>query len=58
MPRNKLVTLFEGEAPSGLASGASEDLALPVRARGVGASEERKPARAPADNGGDASPYK
>jgi hypothetical protein len=55
---NKPVTLFEGEAPSGFAGGASEDLALPVRARGVGASEERKPARAPADNGGDASPYK
>jgi hypothetical protein len=46
----------EGEAPSGSAN-ESEDRASPVRARGVGASEERSPARAPADNGGDASPY-
>jgi len=46
----------EGKAPSGFAGGASEDQASPVRARGVGASEERSPARAPTDNGGDASP--
>jgi len=30
---------------------------LPVRARGVGASEERSPARAPTENGGDVSPH-
>jgi tRNA threonylcarbamoyladenosine biosynthesis protein TsaB len=47
----------EGEAPSGSAS-ESKDRALPVRARGVGASEERSPARAPTENGDDASPYK
>jgi len=44
-------------APSGSAN-ESEDRASPVRARGVGASEERSPARATIYNGGDASPYK
>ncbi len=46
-------------APSGFA-GESEDRALPVRARGVGASEDsrQRTARAPTDDGGDVSPYK
>jgi len=47
----------EGEAPSGSAS-ESEDRALPVRARGVGASEEQSPHGSPQQIDGDASPYK
>jgi segregation and condensation protein B len=49
----------DGQAPSGFASGESKDLALPVRERGVGASEDsrQRTARASTDDSGDASPY-
>jgi len=53
----KIAQAAVGE-PSGSAGGASEDRALPVRARGVGASEDsqQRTARAPTENSRDASP--